>query len=275
MAEPAPGEFLFHRGQEEEEEDIWDDTALIKAYDEAVSLVKMKVAEQNGEVTPEVGATAGGKTKKKKNKKKQRQQNKPLTIGSLCRARYTEDGCNYDAEIISIDNDAGTCVVRYLNYGNEEEQELAKLAPLKTKTQKLLQQRLDQSETDSGVDGRSEKSSSRQPPSHTGSMNPPQAPFTPPWGAPPLTHTGPSQMGFMPPMFSGGSGFGGPWSASQTAPMMPPPPPPPLADMEETENEALASMLMSWYMSGYHTGYYQGLQQGKKSVGYSSHFVNR
>jgi len=40
---------------------------------------------------------------------------------------------------------------------------------------------------------------------------------------------------------------------------MPPPPPTFLHNQPgaSSEQEAMASMLMSWYMSGYHTGYYQ------------------
>ena len=37
---------------------------------------------------------------------------------------YSEDGQVYDAEIVSVDQDAGTCYVQYTGYGNEEEQNL-------------------------------------------------------------------------------------------------------------------------------------------------------
>lgn len=43
-------------------------------------------------------------------------------------------------------------------------------------------------------------------------------------------------------------------------PLLPPPMPPGFLrpnDGPPSDNEAMASMLMSWYMSGYHTGYYQ------------------
>ena len=40
---------------------------------------------------------------------------------------FSEDGLKYEAEILSIDHEAGTCFVRYVSYGNEEEQELKDL----------------------------------------------------------------------------------------------------------------------------------------------------
>jgi len=68
------------------------------------------------------------------------------SVGDLCRAKYSEDGCSYDAEIISVDHAAGSCVVRYLNYGNVEEQELSSLLKMKRKTAKNLQAKLEQSD---------------------------------------------------------------------------------------------------------------------------------
>ena len=48
-------------------------------------------------------------------------------VGDHCRATFSEDGLKYEAEILSIDHEAGTCFVRYVSYGNEEEQELKDL----------------------------------------------------------------------------------------------------------------------------------------------------
>lgn len=49
--------------------------------------------------------------------------------GDQCRATFSEDGLVYDAEILSVDQQTGTCVVRYRGYGNEEEQILDNLKP--------------------------------------------------------------------------------------------------------------------------------------------------
>lgn len=50
-------------------------------------------------------------------------------VGDHCQAVYTEDGEIYEAKILSIDSDNQTCVVRYLGYGNEEQQSLEDLMP--------------------------------------------------------------------------------------------------------------------------------------------------
>lgn len=51
------------------------------------------------------------------------------TVGDFCQAVFTEDGTVYRAKILSINPDDNTCVVRYLGYGNEEEQSLDDLIP--------------------------------------------------------------------------------------------------------------------------------------------------
>lgn len=45
-------------------------------------------------------------------------------VGDHCQAVFTDDGDLYHAVIKSIDAAAGTCVVRYIGYGNEEEHKL-------------------------------------------------------------------------------------------------------------------------------------------------------
>jgi hypothetical protein len=51
-------------------------------------------------------------------------------VGDKCLAVYSEDGLIYDAEIIEICSGiANMCVVRYSDYGNEEQQYLTDLMP--------------------------------------------------------------------------------------------------------------------------------------------------
>jgi len=50
-------------------------------------------------------------------------------IGSHCRAVYSNDGQMYDAVIVSLDADTGTCTVRYDYYNNKEVQRLDDLMP--------------------------------------------------------------------------------------------------------------------------------------------------
>ena len=55
---------------------------------------------------------------------------------------FSEDGLKYEAEILSIDHEAGTCFVRYVSYGNEEEQELKDLLKSAPKS-KIVQKESD------------------------------------------------------------------------------------------------------------------------------------
>ena len=54
---------------------------------------------------------------------------KQWKVGLHCRAVYTEDGEIYQAVIKSLDLANNTAVVRFLGYGNEEEQDLDDLLP--------------------------------------------------------------------------------------------------------------------------------------------------
>ena len=49
------------------------------------------------------------------------------SVGDKCLAVYSEDGLIYDAEVMEICSDM--CVVRYFDYGNEEQQYLTDLMP--------------------------------------------------------------------------------------------------------------------------------------------------
>ncbi|XP_072270062.1 survival motor neuron protein 1-like [Pyxicephalus adspersus] len=202
-----------------DDSDIWDDTALIKAYDKAVS--SFKKALKNGDCN--VGPPSPEKNtnpKRKHNKKnKGRKKNNALPlkkwrVGDTCNAVWSEDGNLYPATISSIDAKRGTCTVVYTGYGNSEEQNLTDLRfP-------------DSSEADSD-----QKDQARVRVMICHCLQPGEKP---------------SQA---PPFFPG-------WPPSfPPSPPLIPPPPPMGPDITE-DDEALGSMLIAWYMSGYHTGYY-------------------
>lgn len=48
-------------------------------------------------------------------------------LGDAVRATYDVDGIDYEATIVSIDDGAGTCTVRFIGYGNEQEVALSDL----------------------------------------------------------------------------------------------------------------------------------------------------
>ncbi|NWI33797.1 SMN protein, partial [Sula dactylatra] len=73
---------------------------------------------------------------KRKNNKKNRNRKKGITVplkqwkvGDSCNAVWSEDGNMYLATIASINQKRGTCVVTYMGYGNQEEQNLSDLLP--------------------------------------------------------------------------------------------------------------------------------------------------
>ncbi|KAJ8781947.1 hypothetical protein J1605_006285 [Eschrichtius robustus] len=122
---------LFRRGTgQSDDSDIWDDTALIKAYDKAVA--SFKHALKNGDIS-EVSEKPKGTPKRKpakKNKSQRKNTTTPLKqwkVGDKCAAIWSEDGCVYPATIASIDFKRETCVVIYTGYGNREEQNLSDL----------------------------------------------------------------------------------------------------------------------------------------------------
>ncbi|XP_075931137.1 uncharacterized protein LOC142931283 [Petromyzon marinus] len=200
--------------------------------------------------------------------------------GDLCQAAWSEDGVVYGATIKSVDASAGTCVVVFTGYGNEDELKLADLLP-------------PAAESAAGAGGESDAAAScdADAASQAGKESAPSADdyempgrpkgghgarkkghkqkqSVPPWAypSPPLSHP-PPFPGFPPyPNAWGGFPPPPPHLSAAALPMIPPPPLPPSAAFPDDDDEALGSMLLAWYMSGYHTGYYQGLKQGKKDT---------
>ncbi|BFY97962.1 hypothetical protein BsWGS_01002 [Bradybaena similaris] len=285
MADTEHGYVVYKRG-EEGESDAWDDTVLIKAYDNAVSAMKAKLAEQH----PEFAAVQPGTKSKKKKRNKSRSKKKKnqhrgagkWKAGDLCRAVYTEDGEVYEARILFIDEETETCTVKYVGYGNEEELPLSCLLPLASEDSSQDVRTDTASDTGSvnhvhtvpevnAGKHRSKKASSSQQ-HNTQNKRMPKWPWDAYVPSPPVFPQVPPQHvpTFQPPQFPG---FPAPhYHGYQPAGPAPPPvfpcvpPPPPLFTDQGEENEALYSMLISWYMSGYHTGYYQGLKHSASSA---------
>ncbi|MBN3320938.1 SMN1 protein, partial [Atractosteus spatula] len=115
-----------------DDSDIWDDTALIKAYDKAVASFKNALKSEDNTELPKKGKSPAGKKRKSNKKSKSRKKNnaipdKEWKIGDSCSAIWSEDGIAYPATIKSVDHEKGTCIVVYTDYGNEEEQSLLDL----------------------------------------------------------------------------------------------------------------------------------------------------
>ncbi|XP_069792772.1 survival motor neuron protein 1 [Narcine bancroftii] len=265
------GEMVFRRGcGQSDDSDIWDDTALIKAYDKAVT--SFKNALKNGEwVQPctKESTVTGTKRKNKrlKNKKSNLHRDRKWQVGDACNAVWSEDGNVYLATILSIHEKQGTCVVMYTGYGNEEEQNLSDLVPP------------DVSGADEDVEQKN--GTGQQSTDESDAISPINKPHRSNGAKPkiPMDHSSWNRhLPLQPPQISGfgstGEKFRGPppilpgWLPACPAgpPLIPPPPPPMGPDTTDEDDEALGSMLIAWYMSGYHTGYYLGLKQGRMEV---------
>uniref|UniRef100_A0A8D2ATP8 Survival motor neuron protein n=1 Tax=Sciurus vulgaris TaxID=55149 RepID=A0A8D2ATP8_SCIVU len=243
---------LFRRGNSQSDDsDIWDDTALIKAYDKAVASFG-KHALKNGDIceTSDKPKSTPRRKPVKKNKSQKKNATTPLKqwkVGDKCSAIWSEDGCIYPATIASVDFKRETCIVIYTGYGNREEQNLSDLLSPTSEVANNIEQNAQENENESQVSTDESENSSRSPGNKSNNIKSKATPwdsFLPP----------------PPPM--PGSGLG---------PGKIIPPPPPICPDSLDDADALGSMLISWYMSGYHTGYYMGFRQNQKE-GRCSHF---
>ncbi|XP_061117071.1 survival motor neuron protein 1 isoform X2 [Conger conger] len=253
-----------------EDAGIWDDTALIKAYDKAVASFKhaLKDEEESVESPKESKLSKPGKKRKsnKKNRSRKRSNAIPARewrVGEPCCAFWSVDGKVYPATITSINKEKGTCTVVYTRYGNKEEQNLEDLLSDSSEVEEDGAKMSDQVKEGESSTGESDTCSSSRLPNHRPRSEPRLTP-TSRHSAPPTGST------FRPPESRrpGGPGAappGWPPRMSFGPPMMPPPPP--LGPDAVEDEEGLSCMLVSWYMSGYHTGYYMGLKRAREESG--------
>lgn len=222
--------FVWKRAIAADNEDVWDDKALIDAYDRAVKEVNRRIADKNNEMSVS---------------EKDKSVPQSWHCGQYCRCNYSEDGLEYEAQILSIDTPSDTCLVRYIGYGNQESKVLSQLKPSLGKRARTLQMRQSgqNEETESDLEYNNIYES------HTARSGP----------------NGPIGVSGFPRADTQAkivkNDAKREWRGShvpEVEPMAPiaPPPLPTHSDLP-SDDESLASMLMSWYMSGYHTGYYR------------------
>ncbi|GAB0205690.1 survival motor neuron protein-like [Grus japonensis] len=254
---------LFRRGTgQSDDSDLWDDTALIKAYDKAVASFKNVL--KNGECSEPSDKQEHRPGTKRKNNKKNRNRKKSSTVplkqwkvGDSCNAVWSEDGNVYLATIVSINQKRGTCVVTYTGYGNQEEQNLSDLLPPASDETVNGMGNSGENENETPYSTDESEKSSQSPQNKNNCSKARSSPQnlrfpTPPAGLGRLGskfRASPSFLSCWPPPFPAG-------------PPLIPPPPPMRPDSPE-DDEALGSMLIAWYMSGYHTGYYLGLKHSR------------
>ncbi|XP_011504693.1 PREDICTED: survival motor neuron protein [Ceratosolen solmsi marchali] len=233
---------LFVRGNDDSESaDVWDDSALIKAYDKAINLAKEEVSKRMGLETK----SADIKSKKFQSHKyynHSEQHKKKWVVGSPCQAVYSEDGEFYEAVIIKVFENSGMCTVKFIGYNNKEKVELSKLI----ESEGLQKQIAQQKEAASAGQNVNMMDFNEFQKSNGLSYNP--------------MDFDTNETKTLKNMYMPGSSFSNDIS---TIPPAPPLPPQFMARLPENDADALSSMLMSWYISGFHTGYYHGLKQNQ------------
>ncbi|XP_076748714.1 survival motor neuron [Xylocopa sonorina] len=246
----ADDNVLFIRGNgnmtSADDEDVWDDSALIKAYDKAINVAKEEVAKRMG-----VEVQNSGQSKQKPpNFKQSWHTNKPYkkwTVGAPCRAVYSEDGESYEAIVTKVYENSGTCIVKFVGYGNTEKVELSSLSESKGLQSQIAQQKealaedlndesVETDETNCSTYSNSKKYNGEKMDCESEEQKPYRQPFMP-----------------------------GPSFNATDIPPAPPLPPQLMAKLPDNDADALSSMLMSWYISGFHTGYYHGLKQARNN----------
>ncbi|KAI9562349.1 hypothetical protein GHT06_013314 [Daphnia sinensis] len=273
---------LFNRDDQGQDshEDVWDDAALIQAYDRAVNLAKEKVASELSLEDENPKITASDVSDEEQSKSPSISTEKgDWVVGENVRAVYSEDGLEYEAIILKIDKKNSSCLIRFLGYENEEIVYLRDLKPsagiVARKKQAIASgHHLHVSESSSDMEEECELMPPLKPKPTTGLDWQPAKPEPQPMAGldwqpakpepQPTTGLDWQPVKPEPPLkFPGMSNMSS----------IPPPPPPtawPTHGTTEMDSDSLYSMLMSWYMAGYHTGYYQGVQQRNKRKANSS-----
>ncbi|XP_017081283.1 survival motor neuron protein [Drosophila eugracilis] len=210
---------------------VWDDSLLVKTYDESVGLAREALArrladstnkreEENAAADEEVcedSATGGAISPEPVSFK----------VGDYARATYV-DGLDYEGAVVSINEEKGTCVIRYLGYENEQEVLLMDLLPTwgkRVRREQFLVAKKEEGDQ-SGRPGASNAAA--------GDAKTPKS-----------RGKGRISGGLvMPPM---------------------PPVPPMIAGQGDGAEQDFVAMLTAWYMSGYYTGLYQGKKEASTS----------
>ncbi|NXW65961.1 SMN protein, partial [Eurystomus gularis] len=251
-----------------DDSDVWDDTALIKAYDKAVA--SFKNALKNSEGSEPSNKQEQPPTMRRRHKRnKQGKQNSrapikrvtyPWEVGDMCYVVWSVDGNLYPATIATINQNRGTCVITYLGYGNREVRNLSDLIPVTDVEGVNWTSTFEESEnkiqySTSGSESPSESSQSKNNSTKARSflqylcfsrlpgprgLQTVNSALSKIIHMPLLSLILPSHLSCWPSSFVAGPST---------------PLPPRMPDFAE-EDDALGSMLTAWYMSGYHTGYY-------------------
>lgn len=274
---PSRSKASSSSSEDENSGDIWDDTLIIKNYDESLTMVREQVAKRlamqtnkkllskagsqdqqqqqtqastSDQVKQEAEGESSGVENSSAEKGACETGNKPsYKVADYCRATY-DDGVDYEAKILAVDK-SGDALIRYVGYNNEQTVSIEGLVPSWGRKARR-KQREDAAELAAAEDTNRMDVSDEE---HqlTDKASKIRINFDPNFRM--SAKAGPSK--------AASSGFHAGMGASFTVPP-PPPMPPMLEDDDDLESENLSAMLMSWYMSGYYTGLYHGQKMSQK-----------
>lgn len=233
---------------DEDHEDIWDDSVLIKAYDKAINLAKEEVAKRMG--IQEISPDKPSKSTTPKEHRQSRKNQRKWCIGCPCRAIYSEDGKLYEAIITEMHENTGTCTVRFIGYNNTEQVELFSILESEGLQNQIAQQKAAMLDNDEIQQSTSTAETSK----HFSNLRDANGVLGDKMDCD-YTENKSSKT------FTSYDRL-----TDINLPIAPPAPPIPphlMSRLPQNDADALSSMLMSWYISGFHTGYYHGLQQAK------------
>lgn len=240
--------FVRRNGNNSEDEDVWDDTALIQAYDKAVNLAKEEVAKRIAMDTQQKQQIPQ-KSQSSKRTNHIQKHSKKWTVGAPCRAVYSVDGQVYEAIISKIHESSGMCTVKFVGYQNKQDVQLSSLLESEGLQSQIAQQKdaLAQKTEEETLESDTSTYSSQQ---NSKQLNGERMDYDTEYSRLFKNNSFMPEPGY----------FNSPINAMPPAPPLPPQL---MAKLPETDADALSSMLMSWYISGFHTGYYHGLKQAK------------
>ncbi|XP_058824142.1 survival motor neuron protein-like [Topomyia yanbarensis] len=258
---------------EHSNDEIWDDTLIIRKYDESLTMVREEVAKRlamktNKKVTSKVQNGQPEQTTSEEVKPGLPDQppadegtatekgsvemgSKPVfKIGDYCRATY-DDGVDYEAKILAMSKD-GSTLLRYVGYNNDQTVAADSLVPSWGRKARR-KQREDAAELAFEEDHqRMEVSDDEEKLTKKASNIR-------------INYSPSFRMPMAGSAASGAAGYGAGMGMGASFVVPPPPPMPPMLDNDDdVESENLSAMLMSWYMSGYYTGLYHGQKMSQK-----------
>lgn len=219
---------------------VWDDSILIRAYDDSLKLAEGEVAKRIAKETNDKNAISVTKTESKAPVRRRYQ------IGSFVRCTWI-DNIDYEGSIIDINEEEEQCLVRFIGYHNDKWYDIDDMCPSwgKKARRKQLEEaenlQYDEADMDDIIEVEQGNYESQ---THSELLKEKSKETNVP-----LRDEKNTEQGYF---------------KLPNLPLPPMPPMPPMLESMTDEAQAFSAMLMSWYMNGYYTGLYQGKIQAKK-----------